>query len=145
MKLTLRQRAQATQVVIDAWNHHFFMPRHLYFRLSKVGRFPRSDGSYRYDSGNEDDTDSWQDRDSDDGDNASGYATSSNVRRVSMRRKPDVTYRLSCISLASRNPLSRLVPGVLTDQRGPYPDRPPGAGTPRRSPPPVIVSAPTIY
>ena len=122
MKLTLRQRAQAVQVVIDAWNHHFFMPRYLYFRLSKVGRFPRSDGSYRYDSGNEDDADSWQGRDSGDDEEDNGYATSSNVRRVPMRRKPDFTYRLSCLSLASHNPLASLVPRVYpTDHSGPYP------------------------
>jgi hypothetical protein len=84
------------------------MARCLYFSLSKVERILRSDGSYRYDSEDEDDAETSpshrQDENYNDGDEDNRRTPPSNAS-LALRRRKDFTYRLSCISLASRNPM----------------------------------------
>jgi hypothetical protein len=144
MRPTLRQRARGARLVIDAWNHHFFMPRYIYFQLSKVQRVPRRDGSYRHRSESEDDTDSSPIRlEDEDNDEDTRYAT---LRR---RRNPVFTYRLSCLSLASRSPMTG--PAPASGPPGYWhnvipPSSPPGPyGIRPRSPPPVPPFIPPTY
>lgn len=132
----LRQRAGAAQLIIDAWNHHFFIPRCVYFRLSRVERILRRDGSYRYDSENEDDFESphsrLQGEEYDDGDEDNQYAPSMNTRLAPRRKK--ITYRLLCLSLAARNPIP-----VPVQAPGYHVFTPAGPPTPPEVPSPVPV------
>jgi hypothetical protein len=121
------QRIRGIRMLVEAWNHNFFLRRAIYFRFSKVriSRHRRSRGNSRRSSrhgskyGSDDEEDDFSDYDSDslssdtefddeeddNGDSDARYRKSR--KRAARRRKESKVYRLLCEYIAPNHTATR--------------------------------------